>query len=65
MSIPLVGESGIWVIAPKTIIEPEEKTDYLEEQTKRTIAQNGLSSVVIEAMSEAAEDNRTKNSIKL
>ena len=61
MSIPLVGESGIWVIAPKTIIEPEEKTDYLEEQTKLvTIAQNGLSSVVIEAMSEAAEveDNR-------
>ena len=61
MSTPIVGESGIWVIAPEKITEPEEKTDYLEEQTKLvTRAQSGLSIAVTNAMSEAAgvEDNR-------
>ena len=61
MSTPIIGESGIWVIAPEKITEPEEKTDYLEEQTKLvTRAQSGLSIAVTNAMSEAAgvEDNR-------
>ena len=61
MSTPIVGESGVWVIAPEKITEPEDKTDYLEEQTKLvTRDQSGLSIAVINAMSEAAgvEDNR-------
>ena len=61
MSNPIVGEHGIWVIAPQSITEAEEKTDFLEEQTQLvTRAQGGLSVAVINSMVEASnvEDNR-------
>ena len=61
MSNPIVGEHGVWVIAPQSITEAEEKTDFLEEQTQLvTRAQGGLSVAVTNSMVEASnvEDNR-------
>ncbi|MBM72040.1 MAG: hypothetical protein CL847_04575 [Crocinitomicaceae bacterium] len=61
MSNPIVGDNGVWVIAPQEITEPEEKTDFLEEQTQLvTRAQGGLSIAVTNAMVESSnvEDNR-------
>ena len=63
MSNPIIGESGIWVIAPKPVTPAEEKTDFLEEQTALvTRAKSGLSIAVTNGMKEAAgvEDNRYK-----
>ena len=63
MSNPIIGESGIWVIAPKTVTPADEKTDFLEEQTALvTRAKSGLSIAVTNGMNEAAgvEDNRYK-----
>ena len=51
----------VWVIAPQSITEAEEKTDFLEEQTQLvTRAQSGLSIAVTNAMVEASnvEDKR-------
>ena len=61
MSNPIVGDNGVWVIAPQEITEPEEKTDFLEEQTQLvTRAQGGLSIAVTNAMVESSnvKDNR-------
>ena len=61
MSNPIIGESGVWVIAPETVTPAEEKTDFLEEQTALvTRAKSGLSIAVTNGMNEAAgvEDNR-------
>ena len=61
MSNPIVGDNGVWVIAPQEITEAEEKTDFLEEQTQLvTRAQGGLSIAVVNAMIDASsvEDNR-------
>ena len=61
MSNPIVGDHGVWVIAPQSITEAEEKTDFLEEQTQLvTRAQSGLSIAVTNAMVEASnvEDKR-------
>ena len=61
MSNPIIGEHGVWVIAPQSITEAEEKTDFLEEQTQLvTRAQGGLSVAITNSMVEASnvEDNR-------
>ena len=61
MSNPIVGDNGVWVIAPQEITEAAEKTDFLEEQTQLvTRAQGGLSIAVTNAMIESSnvEDNR-------
>ena len=63
MSNPIIGESGIWVIAPTKVTPAEEKTDFLEEQTALvTRSKSGLSIAVTKGMNEAAgvEDNRYK-----
>ena len=33
MSNPIIGNNGVWVIAPSSITEAAEKTDFLSEQS--------------------------------
>jgi peptidyl-prolyl cis-trans isomerase D len=61
ISNPVVGAHGVWVIAPVSITEPAEKTDFLEEQTTIvTRNRSGVSQAVVNGMLEASdiEDNR-------
>jgi peptidyl-prolyl cis-trans isomerase D len=64
MSQPIVGANGIWVVAPASIREAAEKTDFLSEQSSGLARARGAATLRISnAMLEAAEleDNRGVN----
>lgn len=61
VSAPIVGNNGIWVIAPTSSTEAAEKTDYLTEQTTLLSRARGAATIrMSNAMMDAAniEDNR-------
>jgi peptidylprolyl isomerase/peptidyl-prolyl cis-trans isomerase D len=61
LSTPIVGENGIWVIAPTSSTDATEKTDFLSEQTSLLArARGAVTQRISNAMLEAAEltDNR-------
>lgn len=61
MSSPIVGNHGVWVIAPQKVTEAAEKEDYFEEQTTlATRARSGLALSITNGMKEASDvvDNR-------
>jgi peptidyl-prolyl cis-trans isomerase D len=66
ISNPVVGTHGVWVIAPVSVTEPEDKIDFLDEQTtvvarnRSGVSQLGFPQVVVSGMLEASdvEDNR-------
>jgi hypothetical protein len=61
MSMPIIGNNGVWVIAPTSVTEAADKTEFLTEQTDLvTKARNGLSLAISNAMREESnvEDNR-------
>lgn len=62
MSNPIVGNHGVWVIAPQKTTEAAEKTDYFEEQTTlATRARSGLSLSITNGMKEASEIIDSRN----
>lgn len=64
MSQPIVGANGIWVVAPNSINEAAEKTDFLSEQSSGLAKARGAATLRISnAMLDAAEleDNRGMN----
>lgn len=64
MSQPIVGANGIWVVAPTSIREAAEKSDFLSEQSSGLARARGAATLRISnAMLEAAqlEDNRGVN----
>lgn len=61
VSAPIIGNNGIWVIAPTSATEATPKSDYLSEQTTLLSRARGAATVRISnAMMDAAdlEDNR-------
>ncbi|PCJ80707.1 MAG: hypothetical protein COA49_07710 [Bacteroidetes bacterium] len=61
MSMPIIGNSGVWVIAPTSVTEAAEKTEFLTEQTDLvTKARNSLSLAITNAMRDESNvvDNR-------
>ena len=51
MSNPIIGNHGVWVIAPESITEAEEKSDFLTEQSAlATKARSGLSLAITNAI---------------
>jgi peptidyl-prolyl cis-trans isomerase D len=61
MSNPIVGNHGVWVIAPSNITEAAEKTDFLTEQSALvTKALNGFSLSIKNAIRDGSDviDNR-------
>lgn len=61
MSTPIIGENGIWVVAPSSSTEPAEKSDFLSEQTSLLArARGAVTQRISNAMLDAAEltDNR-------
>jgi len=64
MSQPIIGANGVWVVAPSSIREAAEKTDFLSEQSSALARARGAATLRISnAMLEAAdlEDNRGAN----
>ena len=64
MSQPLIGANGVWVVAPSSIREAAEKTDFLSEQSSALARARGAATLRISnAMLEASdlEDNRGAN----
>ena len=60
MSNPIIGNHGVWVIAPESITEALEKTDFLTEQSAlATKARSGLSLAITNAIRD--ESNVTDN----
>ena len=60
MSKPIIGNHGIWVIAPESITEAEEKTNFLTEQSAlATKARSGLSLAISNSIRD--ESNVTDN----
>ena len=61
VSMPIIGENGIWVIAPTSSTEPAEKNDFLSEQTSLLArARGAVTQRISNAMLDAADltDNR-------
>jgi hypothetical protein len=61
VSMPIVGENGVWVIAPTSSTEAAEKNDFLSEQTSLLArARGAVTQRISNAMLDAAEltDNR-------
>ena len=61
MSNPIIGNHGVWVIAPSKITEAAEKTDFLTEQSALvTKALNGFSLSIKNAIRDGSDviDNR-------
>ena len=61
VSMPIVGENGVWVIAPTSSTEVAEKSDFLSEQTSLLArARGAVTQRISNAMLDAAEltDNR-------
>ncbi len=61
VSMPIVGENGVWVIAPTSSTEAAEKSDFLSEQTSLLArARGAVTQRISNAMLDAAEltDNR-------
>ena len=61
MSHPIIGNHGVWVIAPQKTTDAVEKTDYFEEQTNlASRARSGLALSITNGMKEASDviDNR-------
>jgi len=61
VSMPIVGENGVWVIAPTSSTEAAEKKDFLSEQTSLLArARGAVTQRISNAMLDAAEltDNR-------
>ncbi len=61
VSMPIVGENGVWVIAPTSSTEAAEKSDFLSEQTNLLArARGAVTQRISNAMLDAAEltDNR-------
>ena len=61
MSSPIVGNHGVWVIAPQSVTEAGSKDSYLDEQsTLATRARTNFPFTVLSTMQKAAgvEDNR-------
>lgn len=61
MSSPIVGNYGVWVIAPQNVTEAASKESYLDEQsTLATRARTNFPFTVLSTMQKAAdiEDNR-------
>jgi peptidyl-prolyl cis-trans isomerase D len=61
MSNPIIGNNGIWVIAPSSVTEAAEKEDFLSEQSALvTKARNGLSLAITNSMRDGSDviDNR-------
>ena len=61
ISAPIIGNNGVWVIAPTQVAEAVEKTDFLTEQTNLLNRARGASTIRLNnAMLEAAglQDNR-------
>ena len=61
LSTPIVGENGIWVIAPTSSTDATDKTDFLSEQTSLLArARGAVTQRISNAMLDAAEltDNR-------
>ena len=62
MSNPIIGNHGVWVIAPSKITEAAEKTDFLTEQSALvTKALNGFSLSIKNAIRDGSDviDNRS------
>ena len=61
VSMPIIGENGIWVIAPTSSTESAEKSDFLSEQTSLlSRARGAVTQRISNAMLDAADltDNR-------
>ena len=61
VSLPIIGENGIWVIAPTSSTEAAEKNDFLSEQTSLLArARGAVTQRISNAMLDAADltDNR-------
>jgi hypothetical protein len=61
VSAPIVGNNGVWVIAPTSSTDAAAKSDYLTEQTTLLSRARGAATIRISnAMMDAAdlEDNR-------
>ncbi len=56
MSNPIIGNNGVWVIAPSSITEAAEKTDFLSEQSALvTTARKGLSLAITNSMRDGSD----------
>jgi peptidyl-prolyl cis-trans isomerase D len=56
ISNPIIGENGVWVIAPQSVTEAATKTDYLKEQTSLlNRAKGGLSTRLTTALLESGD----------
>ena len=56
MYYPIIGNNGVWVIAPSSITEAAEKTDFLSEQSALvTIARKGLSLAITNSMRDGSD----------
>ena len=56
MSNPIVGNHGVWVIAPSSVTEAADKTDFLTEQTALvTKALNGFSLSILNAIRDGSD----------
>jgi peptidyl-prolyl cis-trans isomerase D len=62
MSNAIIGNHGVWVIAPESITEAEEKTDFLTEQSAlATKARSGLSLAITNAIRDESNVTDTRN----
>jgi peptidyl-prolyl cis-trans isomerase D len=62
MSNPIVGNHGVWVIAPSKITEAAEKTDFLTEQSALvTQARNGFSFSITNAIRDGSDVVDSRN----
>jgi len=62
MSNPIIGNNGVWVIAPSNVTEAADKTDFLTEQsTLVTAARNGLSLAITNAMRDGSDVIDSRN----
>ena len=56
MSNPIIGNNGVWVIAPSSVTEAADKTDFLTEQTALvTKALNGFSLSILNAIRDGSD----------
>jgi peptidyl-prolyl cis-trans isomerase D len=60
MSSPIEGNHGVWVIAPQSVTEAEEKTDFLDEQS--ALVSNTRSGVAISIGNEMREASEVVDS---
>jgi peptidyl-prolyl cis-trans isomerase D len=62
MSNPIVGNHGVWVIAPSSVTEAADKTDFLTEQTALvTKALNGFSLSIRNAIRDGSDVVDSRN----